>query len=69
MPTTTKDFATILAERQEYLDALKSTLPYGDIYTLGFLENSFLYHMGDSGLAPLTTAQHATLAKWKAKTQ
>jgi hypothetical protein len=65
MPTTTKDFATILAERQEYLDALKSK---GDMYALGFLESSFLYHMGDSGLAPLTTAQHSTLAKWKETT-
>ena len=50
MPTTSKDFATILAERQEYLDALKATLPYGDIYALGFLETNFLYHMGDNGL-------------------
>jgi len=59
-------FKEILAERQEYLDALKKN---GDLYTRIFLENSFLYHMGDSGLAPLTTAQHSTLAKWKVTTQ
>lgn len=58
-------FEEILAERQEYLDALKGTLPYGDIYALGFLETSFLYHMDESGLAPLTTAQHASMARWK----
>ena len=62
MPTTSKDFATILAERQEYLDALKKN---GDLYTRIFLEDSFLYQMGDGGLAPLTTAQHSTLKKWK----
>tara|TARA_R110000851_G_scaffold264492_1_gene417088 strand:- start:199 stop:396 length:198 start_codon:yes stop_codon:yes gene_type:complete len=55
-------FKEILEERQEYLDTLKSN---GDHYTRVFLENSFLYHMDDSGLAPLTTAQHSTLAKWK----
>tara|TARA_R110002074_G_scaffold289392_1_gene461227 strand:- start:269 stop:466 length:198 start_codon:yes stop_codon:yes gene_type:complete len=55
-------FKEILQERQEYLDALKQ---HGDMYALGFLESSFLYHMDDSGLAPLTTAQHSTLAKWK----
>ena len=55
-------FKEILAERQEYLDALKSK---GDMYALGFLESSFLYQMGDSGLEPLNTAQHSTLAKWK----
>jgi len=59
-------FKEVLAERQEYLDALKKN---GDLYTRIFLENSFLYHMGDSGLAPLTTAQHSTLAKWKVTTQ
>ena len=62
MPTTSKDFATILAERQEYLDTLKQN---GDLYTRIFLEDSFLYQMGDSGLAPLTTAQHSTMKKWK----
>jgi len=66
MTTTSKDFATILAERQEYLDTLKQ---HGDLYTRIFLEHSFLYHMGDSGLEPLTTAQHSTLAKWKETTQ
>ena len=59
-------FKEVLAERQEYLDALKQ---HGDMYALGFLESSFLYHMGDSGLEPLTTAQHSTLAKWKETTQ
>ena len=59
-------FKEILAERQEYLDTLKQN---GDLYTRIFLEDSFLYQMGDSGLAPLTTAQHATLAKWKEATR
>ena len=59
-------FKEILQERQEYLDTLKQ---HGDMYALGFLESSFLYHMGDSGLEPLTTAQHSTLAKWKETTQ
>jgi hypothetical protein len=55
-------FKDILAERQEYLDTLKSK---GNMYALGFLESSFLYQMGDNGIEPLTTAQHSTLAKWK----
>jgi len=55
-------FKEILAERQEYLDTLKQN---GDLYTRIFLEDSFLYQMGDGGLEPLTTAQHSTLAKWK----
>ena len=59
-------FKEILQERQEYLDTLKKN---GDLYTRIFLEDTFLYQMGDSGLAPLTTAQHATLAKWKEATQ
>tara|TARA_R110000796_G_scaffold247527_1_gene373022 strand:- start:263 stop:454 length:192 start_codon:yes stop_codon:yes gene_type:complete len=59
-------FKEILAERQEYLDALKQN---GDLYTRIFLEDSFLYQMGDGGLAPLTTAQHASIAKWKETTQ
>ena len=63
---TKQSFREVLAERQEYLDALKKN---GDLYTRIFLENSFLYHMGDSGLEPLTTAQHSTLAKWKVTTQ
>jgi len=63
---TKPSFSEILQERQEYLDTLKSN---GDTYALGFLESSFLYHMGDSGLEPLTTAQHSTLAKWKEATQ
>ena len=62
---TKLSFKEILAQRQEYLDALKSK---GDMYALGFLESSFLYHMGDNGLEPLTTAQHSTLAKWKEET-
>ena len=61
-----QSFKEILQERQEYLDTLKQ---HGDTYALGFLESSFLYHMGDSGLEPLNTAQHATLAKWKVTTQ
>jgi len=59
-------FKEILAERQEYLDTLKKN---GDLYTRIFLEDSFLYQMGDSGLAPLTTSQHASMAKWKEATQ
>jgi len=59
-------FKEVLSERQEYLDALKNN---GDHYTRVFLEHSFLYQMGDSGLAPLTTSQHASLANWKASTQ
>ena len=59
-------FKEILEERQEYLDALKQ---HGDMYALGFLESSFLYHMGDNGLEPLNPAQLETLAKWKATTQ
>tara|TARA_R110000851_G_C13032176_1_gene561225 strand:- start:484 stop:675 length:192 start_codon:yes stop_codon:yes gene_type:complete len=55
-------FKEVLEERQDYLDTLKQN---GDLYTRIFLEHSFLYHMDDSGLAPLTTSQHATLAKWK----
>ena len=61
-----QSFSEVLEERQEYLDTLKSK---GDTYALGFLESSFLYHMGDGGLEPLTTAQHATLAKWQETTQ
>lgn len=64
--TMKPSFKEILAERQEYLDALKQN---GDLYTRIFLEDAFLYHMGDSGLEPLNTAQHATLAKWKVTTQ
>ena len=59
-------FKDILAERQEYIDALKQ---HGDMYALGFLETSFLYHMGDNGLEPLNPSQLDTLAKWKATTQ
>jgi len=59
-------FKEILAQRQDYLDALKSK---GDTYALGFLESSFLYHMGDNGLEPLNPAQKETLAKWKETTQ
>jgi len=64
--TIKPSFKEVLAERQEYLDTLKKN---GDLYTRVFLEHSFLYHMGDSGLEPLTTAQHSTLAKWKESTQ
>ncbi len=59
-------FKEILAERQEYLDALKKN---GDLYTRIFLEDTFLYQMGDSGLEPLNPSQLETLAKWKATTQ
>ena len=59
-------FKEILAERQAYIDALKQ---HGDMYELGFLETSFLYHMGDNGLEPLNSAQLNKLAKWKATTQ
>ena len=59
-------FKEVLAERQEYLDALKQN---GDHYTRIFLEDSFLYHVDDSGLAPLTTAQHSSMAKWKEEAQ
>jgi len=59
-------FKEILAERQEYLDALKK---HGDLYALGFLESSFLYHMGDNGLEPLNPSQLKTLAKWKEASQ
>lgn len=63
---TKPSFKEVLAQRQEYLDALKNN---GDLYTRIFLEDTFLYHMDGSGLAPLTTSQHATMANWKASTQ
>ena len=63
---TKPSFKEILAERQEYLDALKTM---GDVYALGYLESSFLYDSGNYGIAPLTTAQHSTLKKWKEATQ
>ena len=66
MPTTSKDFATILAERQAYIDTLKTQ---GDTYALSYLENSFLYDCGNLGIAPLTTAQHSTMKKWKEATK
>jgi len=62
MPTTTKDFATILEERQAYIDTLKTM---GDVYALSYLESSFVYDCGNYGLSPLTTAQHSTMKKWK----
>ena len=55
-------FKDILAQRQEYLDALKLN---GDIYALEFLSCSFLYDNGNSEISPLNTAQHASMAKWK----
>ena len=64
--TMKPSFKERLAQRQEYLDALKSK---GDMYALGFLESSFLYHMGDNGLEPLNPAQLETLAKWKEQAQ
>ena len=59
-------FREVLAERQEYLDALKSN---GDIYALEFLSCSFLYDNGNAEISPLTTAQHSTMSKWKEATQ
>ena len=59
---TKLSFKEILAERQEYLDALKSN---GDIYALEFLSCSFLYDNGNVDISPLTTAQHSTMSKWK----
>jgi len=59
-------FKEALAQRQEYLDALKTQ---GDIYALEFLSCSFLYDNGNANISPLTTAQHSTLAKWKEATQ
>ena len=59
-------FKEILAQRQEYLDALKSK---GDMYALGFLESSFLYHMGDNGIEPLNPSQLETLSNWKESAQ
>lgn len=55
-------FKEILAQRQEYIDTLKSK---GNMYALGFLESSFLYHRGDNGIEPLNPSQLNTLAKWK----
>ena len=59
-------FKQILAQRQEYLDALKTQ---GDIYALEFLTCSFLYDNGNGEPSPLTTAQHSTMAKWKESAQ
>jgi hypothetical protein len=64
--TVKTSFKEILEQRQEYLDALKSN---GDIYALEFLSCSFLYDNGNANISPLTTAQHSTMAKWKATTQ
>lgn len=63
---TKLSFKETLAQRQEYLDALKTQ---GDIYALEFLSCSFLYDNGNVDISPLTTAQHSTLAKWKEATQ
>jgi len=60
--TMKPSFKEILEERQAYIDTLKTM---GDTYALSYLENSFLYDCGNYGIAPLTTAQHSTLAKWK----
>ena len=59
---TKLSFSEILAERQAYIDTLKTQ---GDVYALSYLENSFIYDCGNYGLSPLTTAQHSTMAKWK----
>jgi hypothetical protein len=63
---TKPTFKEVLAERQEYLDTLRTQ---GDIYALEFLTCSFLYDCGEFGIAPLTAAQHASLARWKEATQ
>ena len=60
--TMKPSFKEILAQRQDYIDTLKTM---GDTYALSYLENSFLYDCGNYGLSPLTTAQHSTLAKWE----
>jgi len=60
--TMKPSFKEVLAERQEYLDTLKTM---GDTYALSYLENSFLYDCGNYGLSPLTTSQHRTMSKWK----
>ncbi len=59
---TKPSFKEILAQRQEYIDTLKTM---GDTYALSYLENSFLYDCGNLGLSPLTTAQHSMMKKWK----
>jgi len=64
--TIKPSFKEVLAQRQEYLDALKSN---GDIYALEFLSCIFLYDNGNANISPLTTAQHSTMAKWKESTQ
>jgi len=63
---TKPSFKEILAERQEYLDALRTQ---GDMYALEFLTCSFLYDNGNAEVSPLTTAQHSTMSKWKESTQ
>ena len=63
---TKLSFSEILAERQAYIDTLKTQ---GDVYALSYLENSFIYDCGNYGLSPLTTAQHSTMSKWKEATQ
>jgi len=59
---TKLSFSEILAERQAYIDTLKTQ---GDVYALSYLENSFIYDCGNNGINPLTTAQHSNMAKWK----
>ena len=59
-------FKEILEERQAYIDTLKAM---GDTYALGYLESSFVYDGGNHGIAPLTTAQHSNIRKWKEATQ
>ena len=59
---TKLSFKEVLEERQAYIDTLKTM---GDSYALGYLESSFVYDSGNYGIAPLTTAQHSTMAKWK----
>ena len=63
---TKLSFSEILAERQAYIDTLKTQ---GDVYALEFLTCRFLYDNGNTEISPLTTAQHSTMAKWKEATQ
>ena len=55
-------FKEVLEERQAYIDTLKTM---GSSYALGYLESSFVYDCGNYGIAPLTTAQHSMMKKWK----
>ena len=60
--TIKPSFKEVLEERQAYIDTLKTM---GSSYALGYLESSFVYDCGNYGIAPLTTAQHSMMKKWK----